>query len=72
VTRQPVRDHPAEEDERGVRDRPGGKHEAEFGPRAVQAVEHREGEPDRSHRAADERRRARRVQQPEASFAERA
>jgi hypothetical protein len=54
----------------GVRDRAGGEDETELGPRAVQAVEHREREPDRCHRGADEGRRTRRVKQAEASFAE--
>jgi hypothetical protein len=62
---------PPKEDERGVRDRAGAKDKPELGSRAVQAAEHGEGRPDRSHRAADERRRPRRVEQPEASLAER-
>jgi hypothetical protein len=70
MARQPVGDHAAEEDERGVRDRAGGEDETELGPCAVQAVEHREREPDRCHRGADEGRRTRRVEQAEASFAE--
>jgi hypothetical protein len=71
VPREAVGDDAAEEDERRVRDRARGEHEPELRPRAVQCIEHGERQPDRGHRAADERRRPRRVEQAEPSLAER-
>ncbi len=71
MARQPVGEHPADQDEEDLRQPGRHQNEAEVGRRAVEVVDDGECERDRRDRAAEVRREPAGEEEPELALAKR-